>query len=174
MRSYYSGRLAAAFLRRPSCELRRGVRLARRGWLRLLGRLREAEAIKALPAALLGSFSRLGLARRCRLRLQGRLYEAEALKALLAERACGVCGCVCMRLCLAFLVSSRNGRESLAALALAGCSVDLPLLWARGLRRSLSSNNLAYSVCAVQIKAVSTLKISCHFPIFFKIIILIY
>ena len=39
-----------------------------------------AVAIKALPAALLGSFSRLGLARRCWLRLQGRLREAEALK----------------------------------------------------------------------------------------------
>ena len=53
-----------------------------------------AVAIKALPAALLGSFSRLGLARRRWLRLQGRLREAEALKALLAARACGVCGCV--------------------------------------------------------------------------------
>ena len=39
-----------------------------------------AVAIKALPAALLGSFSRLGLARRCWLRLQGRLREAKALK----------------------------------------------------------------------------------------------
>ena len=137
-RSSHSGLLAAAFLWRLSCELGRGVQLARRSWLRLLGRLREVEAIKAMPAALLGSFSRLGLARRRWLRLQGRLCEADALKALLAARACGVCGCVCLRLCLAFLVSSRNGRESLAALALAGCSIDLPLRWARGLPQSLT------------------------------------
>ena len=70
-RSSHSGLLAAAFLWRLSCELGRGVQLARRSWLRLLGRLREVEAIQALPAALLGSFSRLRLARRCWLRVLG-------------------------------------------------------------------------------------------------------
>ena len=102
--------------------------LARRCWLRFLGGFSRLVLARRCWLRFLGGFSWLWLARRCWLRLLGRLREADAL---LAERACGVCYCVCMRLCLAILVSSRYGRESLAALALAGCSGDLPLPWAR-------------------------------------------
>ena len=73
--------------------------------------------------------------------------EDEAFKALLAERACGVCICVCLRLCVAFLVSYRDTRESLAALVLAGCSGELPLAMGaspRGrLRRSTHIGGIA-------------------------------
>ena len=88
-----------------------GLGLARLCWLRFLG-----------------GFSWLCLAKRCWLRLLGRLREAGAL---LAVRACSVCDFVFLRLCLAFLVSSRHGSEPLAALALAGCSGGRPLPWAR-------------------------------------------
>ena len=112
--------------------------LARRCWLRFLRRLLEAGACEASLAARLGDISWLRLAGRCCLRLQGRSCEAEAFKALLAERACGVCVCVCLRLCIAFLVSSRDARESLAALDLTGCSGELPLALGAGLMRRLT------------------------------------
>ena len=105
-----------------------GLGLARRCWLRFLGGFARPGLARRCWLRFLGGFSWLWLARRCWLRLLGRLREAGAL---LAVRACDVCDCVCLRLCLAFLVSSRLGSGSLAALALAGYSGDLPLPWAR-------------------------------------------
>ena len=106
-------------------------------------RLLEAGACEALQAALLMAASRgwglrcvAGCAtwtasrgwacERCCPRLRGRSCEA-----LLAGRACGVCVCACLRLCIAFLVSSRVPAYRLRHSFLLTAPANCPLRWAR-------------------------------------------